>query len=111
VAEAVGGAGAAKRPPSRRPAGKAAASPVAQAAVPKSPPAAKPAVGEPVWLVRSVLVLFLVGFAAFLAREVRGLLEATDASRAVLYWTAVGFGLAVGLVAGAAVAWAIRRRA
>lgn len=25
---------------------------------------------EPVWLVRAVLVLFLVGFAAFLAREV-----------------------------------------
>lgn len=25
---------------------------------------------EPVWLVRIVLVLFLVGFAAFLAREV-----------------------------------------
>jgi hypothetical protein len=27
-------------------------------------------VEEPVWLVRAVLVLFLVGFAAFLAREV-----------------------------------------
>lgn len=25
---------------------------------------------EPVWLVRAVLLLFLVGFAAFLAREV-----------------------------------------
>lgn len=27
-------------------------------------------VNEPVWLVRAVLLLFLVGFAAFLAREV-----------------------------------------
>ena len=27
-------------------------------------------VSEPVWLVRTVLFLFLVGFAAFLAREV-----------------------------------------
>ena len=26
---------------------------------------------EPVWLVRMVIVLFLVGFAAFLAREVQ----------------------------------------
>ena len=28
---------------------------------------------EPVWLVRFVLVLFLIGFAAFLAREVANL--------------------------------------
>jgi hypothetical protein len=31
---------------------------------------APPRVQEPVWLVRVVLVLFFVGFAAFLAREV-----------------------------------------
>lgn len=31
---------------------------------------------EPVWLVRAVLFLFLVGFAAFLAREVRAFLDA-----------------------------------
>jgi hypothetical protein len=30
---------------------------------------------EPVWLVRAVLVLFLVGFAAFLAREVSNLVR------------------------------------
>jgi hypothetical protein len=30
---------------------------------------------EPVWLVRFVLVLFLIGFAAFLAREVRSFLQ------------------------------------
>jgi hypothetical protein len=29
-----------------------------------------PRTEEPVWLVRAVLLLFLVGFAAFLAREV-----------------------------------------
>lgn len=49
--------------------------------VPGEPPATEvPAPGgpqerarlhEPVWLVRIVLVLFLVGFAAFLAREIR----------------------------------------
>jgi hypothetical protein len=36
----------------------------------------KAAVHEPVWLVRIVLVLFLVGFAAFLAGEVRSFLQA-----------------------------------
>ena len=36
----------------------------------------KAPVHEPVWLMRSVLVLFLVGFAAFLAREVRNFLQA-----------------------------------
>ena len=45
-----------------------AAAPVVRAAVPE--PAAKPGTDEPVWLVRVVLVLFLIGFAAFLAREV-----------------------------------------
>ena len=30
---------------------------------------------EPVWLVRIVLVLFLVGFAAFLAREVANFVQ------------------------------------
>ena len=30
---------------------------------------------EPVWLVRFVLVLFLIGFAAFLAREVANFLD------------------------------------
>lgn len=32
-------------------------------------------VTEPVWLVRAVLVLFLIGFAAFLARELRNFLS------------------------------------
>ncbi len=32
-------------------------------------------VEEPVWLVRAVLVLFLIGFAAFLAREIRRVVE------------------------------------
>lgn len=32
-------------------------------------------VHEPVWLVRIVLVLFLVGFAAFLAREVANFVQ------------------------------------
>lgn len=40
---------------------------MARAAVPADPPEGRPE--EPVWLVRAVLVLFLVGFAAFLARE------------------------------------------
>lgn len=33
---------------------------------------------EPVWLVRAVLFLFLVGFAAFVAHEVRAVVEAWD---------------------------------
>ncbi|MEA3137224.1 MAG: hypothetical protein QOC71_1505 [Thermoplasmata archaeon] len=41
---------------------------LARVAVPE--PVAPPRVQEPVWLVRVVLVLFFVGFAAFLAREV-----------------------------------------
>jgi hypothetical protein len=41
---------------------------VAEAAVPDEPPAG--GAQEPVWLVRAVLILFLVGFAAFLAREI-----------------------------------------
>jgi hypothetical protein len=36
---------------------------------------AVPSAEEPVWLVRVVLVLFLVGFAAFLAREVQRFLS------------------------------------
>jgi hypothetical protein len=36
---------------------------------------AVPRAEEPVWLVRLVLVLFLVGFAAFLAREVQRFLS------------------------------------
>lgn len=49
------------------------APPVAKAAVPV---AAEPKpVEEPVWLVRIVLVLFFVGFAAFLAREVYNLTQ------------------------------------
>ncbi len=31
---------------------------------------------EPVWLVRAVIVLFLIAFAAFLATEVRRVVEA-----------------------------------
>jgi hypothetical protein len=43
---------------------------VADAAVPEQPPSGGRRVAEPVWLVRAVLFLSLVGFAAFLAREV-----------------------------------------
>ena len=48
------------------------------AAVPPGPRAGDGEDGmhEPVWLVRAVVVLFLVGFAAFLAREVRAFLDA-----------------------------------
>jgi hypothetical protein len=81
---------------------------VQRAAVPE-PERREPA-GEPVWLVRTVIVLFLVGFAAFLAREVRGLLDATAVTRGALYWSGVGFGLLVGLVVGIAVALAVKRR-
>lgn len=72
----------AKRAPARRlpPAAKATR------AAPTSRRVAVPADGdpqmaprkrfeEPVWLVRAVLVLFLVGFAAFLARELRNFLS------------------------------------
>jgi hypothetical protein len=34
------------------------------------PREARQEIHEPVWLVRAVLALFLVGFAAFLAREI-----------------------------------------
>ena len=44
-------------------------------AVPSPPAPEPPRVREPVWLVRAVLVLFLVGFAAFLAREVYNFLR------------------------------------
>lgn len=37
---------------------------------------AQPRAEEPVWLVRAVLLLFLVGFAAFLAREVYNFVQA-----------------------------------
>lgn len=50
------------------------------AAAPVAVPADRPAearVAEPVWLVRVVLVLFLVGFASFLAREFYNFLHAT----------------------------------
>ena len=63
---------------------------------------------EPLWLVRIVLVLFLVGFAAFLAREVRGMLDATGVTRSMLYWGGVGVGLAVGALAAILVALALR---
>jgi hypothetical protein len=46
---------------------------VARAAVPDTPP--KRPAQEPVWLVRLVLLLFLVGFASFLAREVYNFLH------------------------------------
>lgn len=47
-------------------------------ATPRAKPPADPprrAFEEPVWLVRAVLILFLVGFAAFLARELRNFLS------------------------------------
>ena len=44
-------------------------------AVPRTPVQEPPRVREPVWLVRAVLVLFLVGFASFLAREVYNFLR------------------------------------
>lgn len=46
---------------------------MANAAVPDEAPGGsgrRGRVQEPVWLVRAVLVLFLIGFAAFLAREI-----------------------------------------
>lgn len=44
----------------------------------RAPSEAPRPVQEPVWLVRAVIVLFLLGFAAFLAREVRNLLAVLD---------------------------------
>lgn len=41
----------------------------------REPAAPKEGVHEPVWLIRFVLVLFLVGFAAFLAREVANFVD------------------------------------
>jgi hypothetical protein len=69
------------RPPAKKAAAKPAAQPpTVKLAVAESPmarpPAAKPRVEEPVWLVRIVLLLFLVGFAAFLAREVYSFVQA-----------------------------------
>ena len=59
----------------------AARPPTLKVAVPEPPgvqpqPPAKPRVEEPAWLVRIVLLLFLVGFAAFLAREVYNFVQA-----------------------------------
>lgn len=70
-------------------------------AVPAGPAPAPRAAREPVWLVRIVLVLFLVGFAAFLAREARGLLDAVEVTRGVLYWSGLGLGVLLGSAAGA----------
>ena len=50
--------------------------PAAARAGPASAPAASKRVEEPVWLVRAVLLLFLIGFAAFLAREVYSFVQA-----------------------------------
>ena len=62
---------AAGKPPAAEPVGRQA-----KAAVPAAPAEASRAPAEePVWLVRAVLVLFLVGFAAFLAREVYGFVQ------------------------------------
>lgn len=61
---APAGAGSLKAPKMRTP---------AKVAVPDEP--RKDSVEEPVWLVRAVLVLFFVGFAAFLAREVYGFVQ------------------------------------
>jgi hypothetical protein len=47
---------------------------MARVAVPRERPEER-GPREPVWLVRAVLVLFLVGFAAFLAREVYNFLH------------------------------------
>jgi len=65
------GEGTVARPPAARPTGEAGG-PLAGG----DAAAARPRLQEPVWLVRAVLVLFLVGFAAFLAREVRAFLDA-----------------------------------
>ena len=80
------GAGATRGGKRAAPATRVAASPDALAARgPRQsqvsgstpPPTAIPAarIHEPVWLVRIVLVLFLAGFAAFLAREVSNFLR------------------------------------
>lgn len=58
------------------PDGKAVFTTVAVPAPPSEQPPAPSRVEEPVWLVRIVLVLFLVGFAAFLAREVYDFVQA-----------------------------------
>lgn len=63
---------------SRSKAATPAARQPAKVAVPASAPAEPPgprAPREPVWLVRIVLVLFLVGFASFLAREIYNFLR------------------------------------
>jgi len=70
----------------RAPPKRAANAPVVRPApppaeAPATPPPVEPAapkprrIEEPVWLVRVVLLLFLVGFAAFLAREVYNFLH------------------------------------
>lgn len=84
---------------------------MAKAAVAAAPPG-KPRPSEPVWLVRVVLLLFLVGFAAFLARETRSLLDALGLTRSELYWTGLGVGLAAGALLGLAggFAWGKWRR-
>lgn len=45
-------------------------------AVAKRTTAQDPAADGPVWLVRVVLALFLIGFAVFFARELRNVIEA-----------------------------------
>ncbi len=69
-------AGGRPRPPTPT---RGAGPPPAAPAAPPAPPlasAGQPAPWpEPVWLVRAVLVLFLIGFAAFLARELRTFLS------------------------------------
>lgn len=62
---------------------------------------------EPVWLVRTVLVLFLVGFAAFLGREVQRVVD-HGWSASQLGWI-LGAAAAMALLAGAWAARTLRR--
>ncbi|HUR25152.1 MAG TPA: hypothetical protein VM327_03950 [Candidatus Thermoplasmatota archaeon] len=70
----VGAVGKAATAPPRRKSAPGAT--VAVAASPSVPREEAGRIDEPVWLVRVVLLLFLVGFAAFLAREVYEFVQA-----------------------------------
>src|ERR1041385_4944800 len=55
---------------------------------------------EPAWLVGAVLLLFLVGFSAFVARQAYLLAHTAPWSASAAYWVSVGAGAAIGFGAG-----------
>ena len=61
---------------------------------------------EPAWLVRAVLLLFLVGFSAFVARQAYLLAHTAPWSASAAYWVSVGAGAAIGFGAGLLIAFA-----